>query len=587
MNARDTSPPHQRFPWLGWLLGQGVILVVIVFTGRFAEERPQFEPDDFRYLALLQQEESSPGRSILDQWVVENSWRHLWWMDVAANVRFFRPTVFESFRVDRIFHGAGARGVHRTNVVLHGITCLLASALLFRALRSRLAALAASTLFASFYCHGETLWYASGRTDSLAALFFLTGLTLHVGGSHTHRWLRGFGPAAFLLALFSKELTVVLPVLLLLHDRWTQRSPSSWFSLLKKEKRLYAAYAMVALLSLLLRQMALAGRGDGALVFPYFVSPGDPAQYLTHVFTQLRAYSENLLFARYTPPFVQPETVGQFTSWGKFALGMAVACAVIAITWKRRRMWFFAVLGFTTWLPTSVAYVSERYLLLPSLALAGAIGLFLENTRPRRWLFRFFVVMVFGWAAHQAWQLDQKNRFYSSPHLPRVAEVISRRCAPFRDSVAQGKELLFVNFPSNWVHAQFLQDQLRIVLNLPAARARVLTLMPESQKADPLIQLRKKGERTVEIHATSSLMEHRDAVFPWVSMRPGEQYDLRGMDGRITVIEGDVHRLQTFQVDLPRPLENYLVLTFVPPDNPTMSRSEQLLRGQIKELQVP
>src|SRR5262249_32119241 len=153
----------------GTLLG---VVVLVLWTCLPIFGLPQLEPDDYRYLSLV--DDLRGGRV---SWVaaatVENRWDHLWWIDTDAVVRFFRPTVILSFLLDDLVPGGSPAGLLATNLLLHLACCLLAALLIFRIAGSGLGAALGSLLFAAFACHAETIWYVSGRTDTLAALGFL------------------------------------------------------------------------------------------------------------------------------------------------------------------------------------------------------------------------------------------------------------------------------------------------------------------------------------------------------------------------------------------------------------------------------
>jgi Flp pilus assembly protein TadD len=161
----------------------------------------------------------------------------------------FRPVVNVSYAIDRAVWGYWAPGFHLTNVLLHAAVVALLYAFILRALsdarvrleggaldsrdparRDAWAACTAATLFGVHPLMSSAAAYVSGRSELLAGVFFLA--TLLCGRSAMlapkrpnaqRRKVRvaraTVGTLAFgLLALFSKEIGAVLPVILLLYD---------------------------------------------------------------------------------------------------------------------------------------------------------------------------------------------------------------------------------------------------------------------------------------------------------------------------------------------------------------------------------
>ena len=145
---------------------------------------------------------------------------------------YYRPLVVVTYRNDaalaeRVFPGLGEgreRVMHATSVALHAFASALVVLLTLAVLPPATAgaawlAGAAGLLFAVHPVHVETAAWIVGRSDSLAALFGLLALTLHLryrrGGSRT---ALGAAAVALLGALLSKEAAAGLVLLLPLAD---------------------------------------------------------------------------------------------------------------------------------------------------------------------------------------------------------------------------------------------------------------------------------------------------------------------------------------------------------------------------------
>ena len=141
---------------------------------------------------------------------------------------YYRPLVLVSYRVDgalaeRFFPGRGEgreRVMHATSVALHAIASALVVLLALAVLPpatpgAAWLAGAAGLLFAVHPVHVETAAWIVGRSDSLAALFGLLALTLHLRFRRSgSRAALGVAAVALLGALLSKEAAAGLVLLL-------------------------------------------------------------------------------------------------------------------------------------------------------------------------------------------------------------------------------------------------------------------------------------------------------------------------------------------------------------------------------------
>ena len=158
-----------------------------------------------------------------------------------SNVRFvlthspYRPVVNASYAIDRAIWGTGPFGFHLTNIVLHALVVVLLHAMLRAALadaRARTSsgarrpppsddwlAFGGAALFGVHPLLSEAVGYVSGRSELLCGLFFVAALLCaRAAILRSQAWL--WVPAGLLaiLALLSKEVALVLPVVLLAYD---------------------------------------------------------------------------------------------------------------------------------------------------------------------------------------------------------------------------------------------------------------------------------------------------------------------------------------------------------------------------------
>ena len=156
-----------------------------------------------------------------------------------SNIRFilihspFRPVVNASYALDDAIWGHTPFGYHLTNVLLHATLVVLLFLFLRRACgdaRVRMGgsgepqsmddwiAFGGAVLFAVHPLMSEGVVYVSGRSELLCGVFFVSTLLIAraaiARGGHS-----GWQPVVTaLLALLSKEVGLVLPVVLLAYD---------------------------------------------------------------------------------------------------------------------------------------------------------------------------------------------------------------------------------------------------------------------------------------------------------------------------------------------------------------------------------
>jgi len=173
-------------------------------------------------------------------------WPQLRWMFTNYTLGHYIPLTWLSFGLDYAVWGMNPFGYHLTNLLLH-----IAGAVLFFFVSRRLlqratafspaavgiGAAVAALFFAIHPLRVESVAWATERRDVLSgALFFLTILTYlkaaDAGGSR-RRWLLTASVGTFLLALASKSIVMMLPLVLILLDAYPLRrlhgGPREWF----------------------------------------------------------------------------------------------------------------------------------------------------------------------------------------------------------------------------------------------------------------------------------------------------------------------------------------------------------------------
>ena len=177
--------------------------------------------------------------SLGDYKTVLHSFTSDYWGNLSGEAFiYYRPITILSHFIDFKLYGLNPAGHHFSNMVFHTIVTLLVYqffSLLFSS--NHWISLIGAGLFALHPIHTHSVSYIMGRTDILAALFYLWGLILLIGTNHRsnnyYRWLKIISAClCYLLALLCKEIAITLPVAFFLYrfcwspERYSSKSSS-------------------------------------------------------------------------------------------------------------------------------------------------------------------------------------------------------------------------------------------------------------------------------------------------------------------------------------------------------------------------
>ena len=292
----------------------------------------------------------------------------------------YRPLTVLSYALNYRVSGLSATAFHLTNLALHAGTSLLVLLFAGELLGSAAAAFAAASVFAVHPIHVEAVTGIVGRAEILVTLFAL--LALWVG----RRPSVGRAAAAgllYLLALFSKESAVTLPVLFALYD-WTRREQLRERGQLsvKALAPRYAALAIALIIYVAFRRNAVT-----ASAFVWTGWMGVPAY--------ARVLTASRVLVEYLGLFIWPRTLlaDYWVTDVPIARSLADAPALLssmlliglilllATGLRRHRTLVFSAAWFlVTILPASNLFFAsglgkaERILYLPSVGLCLAVG---------------------------------------------------------------------------------------------------------------------------------------------------------------------------------------------------------------------
>ena len=188
---------------IGWICTGCVVFGLVAVLLFWLSSRVSLLDDDWGHLRLC-------AEGI--QPILTTSWTGL-----AGAGGYYRPVVTLSLYATFLFVEYEPVFYHVGNVLLHVLCGILVYLLARRLLAGALAAWTALLLFHVLPVHTDTIFWIVGRTDSACALFYLSALLFFlVYHDRPSPGLLAGGSLCFLLALFSKEMALSLPGVLLL-----------------------------------------------------------------------------------------------------------------------------------------------------------------------------------------------------------------------------------------------------------------------------------------------------------------------------------------------------------------------------------
>lgn len=357
-----------------------------------------------------------------DEHLVENNTTIRNWKNIAAvfvedigagggkEYNFYRPIQMLTYMADYSLWKLDPKGYHLTNIVLHILVALLVYYLLYLLFADQLIAFLAGAFFAVHPIHTEAVTYISGRADLLAALFLLGAFIFYIK-NRSSSCIRGyiFIVLSYVLALFSKESSLILPVLVLLYHLSFKE---------KIEWKSFAAVLAPAVVYVLLRTIVLKDLSVTGIYATTF------SERLPGFFVALAGYVR-LLFL----PFGLHMGYGRkLFLWSdpQAVVGLVILAGALFYAFKRREkepivffgiLWFIAaLLPMSNLFPVN-AYMAEHWLYLPSigifliLAKALSVGAYCNTPLQRN----FTIIIIICLLGFFSYLTIRQNSYWKDP----------------------------------------------------------------------------------------------------------------------------------------------------------------------------
>ncbi|HHT9136081.1 MAG TPA: tetratricopeptide repeat protein [Candidatus Wunengus sp. YC60] len=291
----------------------------------------------------------------------------------------YRPVVTLSYFIDYTFWHLNPLGYHLTNILLHATNSVLVFIFGFQIFKRRSATLISALFFSSYPLFSEVVNAVGFREDLLAFMFLILAFICYLKANQ-QRYILYYPMSLFcyFLSLFSKEMAITLPVLIILYDMVFKGTPYQ-----KARYLYYLGYFFVAIFYMLNRFFFLHNPLESQIPYPQgslFVN------FLT--MTHVLASYVKLLFlpfhlnADYVVPF--STSLAKTSFWLAVLLFVAIGICSFRMRFQNRRIFFFMLWFFVTLIPVMNIIplgniMAERFLYIPGAGFSMIVACLLSK----------------------------------------------------------------------------------------------------------------------------------------------------------------------------------------------------------------
>lgn len=304
---------------------------------------------------------------------------------VISGEQSYRPVVTITYFIDYAIWHLNPFGFHLTNIILHTVNAILFYLLLNIVLPSKKIVLFSALFFVTHLAIIETVNAVGYREDILSATFLLISLIYFVKSdsilyrkSSKEQFVPYYAISliAYLCALFSKEMAVTFPGLLLLFAIITEKK--IWPGIVKRFKGIYTGYVIITLFYLIIRFVVLRNH---ELTVAY-----QPGGFWVNAFTMIKILASYIrisffpfnLNADYVVPLVKNPGEVPFILSLVFLASVFIIFSILIKSRNALAFWmgwfFIMILPVMNILPVG-NIMAERYLYIPVMGFCVAKGI--------------------------------------------------------------------------------------------------------------------------------------------------------------------------------------------------------------------
>ncbi len=323
----------------------------------------------------------------------------------------YRPLQMLSYMLDYTFWKLDLRGYHLSNILLHILAALTIYWLINILYHDSLLSLLTSLFFVVHPIHTEAVAYISGRADPLALLFMLLCFIFYLKLLESnHPGLYLLMLASYILALLSRENSLILPVLLLLYH----------YAFREKVKiKQFLPLLIIACIYILLRLTAFKS------LSPHSLCSTTLRQRIPGFFAAITDYIRLLIF-----PFGLHMEYGDKLfnlTHPRALLGAVILSALLFYAFRIRKRktnslnffalgWFIlTILPVSNLYPIGIAYMAAHWLYLPSIGFFLILARVLSFLHRKESLRKLANVCIISLVALYSYLTIRQNNYWSEP----------------------------------------------------------------------------------------------------------------------------------------------------------------------------
>ncbi|OGL51837.1 MAG: hypothetical protein A3G31_12705 [Candidatus Schekmanbacteria bacterium RIFCSPLOWO2_12_FULL_38_15] len=319
---------------------------------------------------------------------------------------YWRPVITLSYMVDYLIWGLNPSGFHLTNILLHIFNCLLVYFILLKDFRNWVVPFIATFLFAIHPIHTESVSWVAGRTDVVAATFFLLSFLLFQKSINDEGRLKAkfyiFSILVFSLAMVSKEMVIILPAVLIAY-RYFIPENGYMYEKLKKSILLGMPYCIVVLVYIFIRfgvlEIKATKNVENNPLFEFYPT-------LLSFIKSVTVYTGKLFYPVNLNAYIQnPPSGSIFEPMVFLSICLLTVFLVALVKTKNRKFSFYSLFFLLTFFPlsnflrisapTDMGFVmAERFLYIPSIPFVVLIAMPVAYLAKNRKSLQFVIFVI-------------------------------------------------------------------------------------------------------------------------------------------------------------------------------------------------
>jgi tetratricopeptide (TPR) repeat protein len=309
--------------------------------------------------------------------------------DEVTASNYYRPTMHLLYMAEYHLFGRSPWGWHLVNVLLHGLSAVVALIFFSRMLKKEpgavLFAFMGASLFALHTINSEVAGFVAAVPELLLAIFYISALILYAKSvEERSKTMLALSTLAFFMAILSKEPAITFGPMLAAFDLYEGRRP--WkIEVLKR----YAWFAVALAVYMAIRTFAMGAPGLRSAKHGYL----DAWQAFVNIFPLAAKYLKSMLLPTNLSPFHVFDPAYSITdprALVSITVVVLVAAMVVMLALKISRLFvlslamFFITLSLALYVPVlGLNAFSEVYVYLPSTGFALFMAVVFSRTNKK------------------------------------------------------------------------------------------------------------------------------------------------------------------------------------------------------------